>query len=62
MHILLHRLAKLVRAHGPENQELHEGTPLSADVLFIGRVELVGEDFTHVKRSPSGLILAKVLH
>lgn len=62
MHVVLHKLAEFVRAHGLENEELHEGAPCAADILLIGRIDIVSEDLTLVQVLPPVLILAKVLH
>lgn len=61
VHVLLHELAKFVGAHGLENEQLHEGTPRSANVLLIWRIDVVRQDLALVQVLPSILILAKVL-
>ena len=61
VHVLLHELAKFVGAHGLENEQLHEGTPRSANVLLIWRIDVIRQDLALVQVLPSILILAKVL-
>ena len=62
MHILLYGVTKLVRAHRLENKELHERTPLSTNILLIGRVEFICEDLAFVKTFPTNLIHTEVTH
>ena len=62
MHILLHSLTQLVRAHCLQDKELHEGAPRSADVRFIRREEVIGEDLALVEPAPACSVFSEVLH
>lgn len=60
VNVLLHSLPKFVWTNGFENEQLHEGAPVAADVLLVGRVEIISQDLAFVEAAPALLIFLEV--
>ena len=59
--VLLHSLAKFVWTHRFQDKQFHKRTPLSANVLLIGWIEVVCEDLTLEETLPAFLLLLELL-